>query len=104
MINNIHYLSGYIIEMALKYRIYRNSNYNRNSDITKFSNYNKIKHHNLKTLFDQCSASISLGNNFMKNSKWSIEERYKVNKKFSLEEVNIFFIDAKKCYKECACY
>lgn len=112
-VNSLYYLSGYIIECSLKFKIFECCGYDREKDIIPeeckkydINHRKKIKTHSFKTLQNVLSSKISdVSYESEKDevrhllSNWSPEVRYEATD-VSYNDVVGFYLHASKFLKE----
>ena len=92
---NIFYLCGYVIEMIIKYQIFRRINYDRNKDIKDINfngiSYNEIKTHNIRRLIEtlrKYENSVIFDDILNYYSNWDVVIRYNGKKNDKYENID----------------
>ncbi|MFT4928215.1 MAG: LPS O-antigen subunit length determinant protein (WzzB/FepE family) [Phenylobacterium sp.] len=113
LIISLYYLSGYIIECSLKFKIFEVFSYNSNIEIDKDEckalglNYNsQVKTHNFQTLQNLLDSKISdvshISNQRVINrlsGQWGPEIRYE-HRELQYQDVRAFYDHANRFLKE----
>jgi len=100
---NIFYLCGYVIEMMIKYQIFRRINYDRNKDIKDVNfngiSYNEIKIHNIRRLIEtlrKYENSVIFDDILNYYSNWDVAIRYNGKKNNKYENIDKLIDVCKK--------